>query len=233
MCGRFALTSPKAAVEALTGALSAADFMPRYNISPSQMVKAVAEVAERRTISDYRFGLTPGFAVESGSPQLIINARAETAAQRPSFSSSLQRRRCLVPADAWYEWKALGRFKQPYMIRRHDRNLMTFAGLWETSIQPDGSEIRALTIMTIASGKDVEDIHERMPAVLAPEYRAAWLDTRVDGASLAMRCLDPAAAGTYETIAIGSLINRPANDGPEVQLPAPDRPQEPSQPRLI
>lgn len=234
MCGRFALTSPRAAVEALTGAVSAADFPPRYNISPSQMVKAVAEEDGGRKISDFRFGLTPGFATEAGSPQLIINARAETAAQRPTFRSALQLRRCLVPADAWYEWKTLGRFKQPYLIRRADRALVTFAGLWETATLADGREIRALAIVTVGAGEDLAAVHERMPAVVAPEHRDAWLDVRVDGASLAMRCLDPAPGGTFETVAIGALINRPSNDGPEVQLPAPERgSDEPAQPRLI
>lgn len=234
MCGRYALTSPRASVESLTDAVSAADFPPRYNISPSQMVKAVAEANGRREISDYRFGLTPGFANEAGAPQLVINARAETAAQRPAFSSSLQQRRCLVPADAWYEWRTIGRFKQPYMIRRADRELVTFAGLWETAVLPDGEEIRSLVIITTAAGEDVAGIHDRMPAVVAPEHRGAWLDVRVDGASLAMRCLDPAPAGTFETTAIGALINRPSNDGPEVQQPAPERgSDEPAQPRLI
>lgn len=234
MCGRFALTSPRAAVEALTGAVSDTDFPPRYNISPSQMVKAIAEEGAGRTLSDYRFGLTPGFSAESGAPQFIINARAETAAQRPAFRSSLQSRRCLVPADAWYEWKTLGRFKQPYLIRRVDRALVTFAGLWEIATLSDGREIRALAIVTVGAGEDVASVHERMPAVVAPEHRDAWLDTRVDGASLAMRCLDPEPAGAFETIAIGALVNRPSNDGPEVQLPAPERgSEEPAQPRLI
>ncbi|MFC3691818.1 SOS response-associated peptidase [Chenggangzhangella methanolivorans] len=234
MCGRFALTSPRAAVEALTGAVSAAEFEPRYNISPSQMVKAVAEDGDKRLISDYRFGLSPGFATEGGAPQLVVNARAETAAQRPAFRSALHGRRCLVPADAWYEWKTLGRFKQPYLIRRADRALVTFAALWDVATLADGQKVRALAIVTTAAGADVSGIHDRMPAVVAPEHRDAWLDARVDGASLALRCLEPASAGTFETIAIGALINRPSNDGPEVQQPAPERGEgDPAQPRLI
>ncbi|PZQ15888.1 MAG: DUF159 family protein [Ancylobacter novellus] len=234
MCGRFAQTSPREAVEALTGAIAAADFPPRYNISPTQLAKAAAADGDHRTISDYRFGLTPGFARDNGAPQLVVNARTETAAQRPMFRAALQSRRCLVPADAWYEWKTLGRFKQPYLIRRTDRAPVTFAGLWERIVGPDGTERRAFTIMTVEAGADVAGIHDRMPAVVAPEHRDAWLDMRVDGASLALRCLGPARAGVFEAVAVGALVNRPSNDGPEVQMPAPERGvAEPVQPRLI
>lgn len=235
MCGRYALTSSREDLAALLGAVAAHEFGPRYNISPSQSAPAVAAEKGRRLLAPYRFGFTPAFAAEERSAPLVINARAETAGQRPAFRSALQHRRCLVPADAWYEWKSIGRFKQPYLIRRVDRAPVMFAALWESWAKPDGSTARAFVLMTVAAGADLAPIHERMPAVLAEDHWDAWLDTRVDGFSLAMRCLDPEPAGAFETIPVGALINQPSNDGPGVQEPAPERvaTEEPTQPRLI
>lgn len=234
MCGRYALTSSREALAALMRAVSATDFAPRYNISPGQTVQAVSIENGRRLILGHRWGLAPTFATEGKSAPLIINARAETAGQRPTFRSALQNRRCLVPADAWYEWKAIGRFKQPYLIRRADRGPIMFAGLWESAATTDRPNARALAIMTVAAGEDAAPIHDRMPAVVAPDYWDAWLDVRVDGVSLAMRCLEPAPAGTYETVPISALVNQAGHDGPEVQEPAPEPSHvEAGQPRLI
>jgi putative SOS response-associated peptidase YedK len=233
MCGRYALTTSREALAALMRAVAATEFPPRYNISPGQTVQAVAVENGRRLLLSYRWGLTPSFATNEKSSPLVFNARAETASQRPAFRSALQARRCLVPADAWYEWQALGRFKQPYLIRRTDRSPMMFAGLWESTPAGDRAA-RSLAILTVSANEDVSAIHDRMPAVLAPEYWDAWLDVRVDGGSLAMRCLEPAREGAYETSPIGALINQTGNDVPEVQEPAPGRGEtETGQPRLI
>ncbi|RXF74422.1 SOS response-associated peptidase [Hansschlegelia zhihuaiae] len=234
MCGRYALTTSREALAALMRAVAATEFPPRYNISPGQTVQAVAVENGRRLLTPYRWGLIPSFATADKPSPLVFNARTETASQRPAFRSALQSRRCLVPADAWYEWQAIGRFKQPYLIRRVDRSPMMFAGLWERVPGADRAAGRALAILTVAASDDVSAIHDRMPAVLAPEYWDAWLDVRVDGGSLAMRCLEPAREGAYETSPIGALINQTGNDGPEVQEPAPSRGEaEAGQPRLI
>lgn len=233
MCGRYALTTPRERLATLLSAVAASDFAPRYNISPGQTVQAVASENGRRLVQPYRWGFSSPVAQAGRAAPLLFNARAETAAQKPTFRPSLQRRRCIAPADGWYEWKAIGRFKQPYLVRRIDREPAMFAALWESWEGPDGARGRALAILTVAAGDDTAGIHDRMPAVLSPDHWDAWLDVRVDGTSLALRCLAPAPAGTFETIAIGARVNQSANDGPEVQEPAPEPPEEGAQPRLI
>lgn len=234
MCGRYALTVPRERLATLLGAVAASEFDPRYNISPGQTVQAVASENGRRLLQPYRWGFSTPYATEDRSAPLLFNARAETAAQKPAFRTALQMRRCVAPADAWYEWRTIGRFKQPYLVRRVDREPVMFASLWESWEEPDGARRRALTILTVAAGEDVAHIHDRMPAVLTPDHIDAWLDMRVEGTSLALRCLKPAPAGMFEAIAIGARINQLGNDGPEVQEPAPERPvEEGAQPRLV
>lgn len=234
MCERYALTSSREALAALLGAVAATDFPPRYNISPGHTVQAAFAEHARRLLAPVRFGFAPIQTGEDRHAPLAFNVRAETAAQRPAFRPALQATRCLVPADAWYAWRAIGRFRQPYMARRVDRATMMFAGLWQNYGRPDGSTARAVAILTTAAGEDTAHIHDRMPAVLTPDHWEAWLDPRVDGASLAMRCLAPAPPGTFETLAIAALINQIGNDGPEVQERAPERTtHEPSQPRPV
>ncbi len=237
MCGRYAQTSSKEALAALLGALPTIDLAPRYNIAPAQTAPVIVDEEGQRLITAQRWGLAPAFAAEGRSAPLLFNARAETLAQKPTFRSALQRRRCLVPADCWYEWRTIGRFKQPFMVRRPDRAPFMFAGIWEICRGVDGRPSRCFAIVTVAASRDLAEIHERAPAVLGREHWDAWLDPRVDGRSLALRCLGGQPAGTFETVAIGARVNQAANDGPEVQEPAPERPSPPAelsaQPRLI
>ncbi|HEY0290823.1 MAG TPA: SOS response-associated peptidase [Hansschlegelia sp.] len=235
MCGRYAQTSSIEALAALLGATPIADIRPRYNISPSQSAPIVLTEGGERRIALHRWGLVPAFATDESSHPLLFNARGETAAQKPAFRTALQKRRCLVPADGWYEWRTIGRFKQPYLVRRVDRTPFMFAGLWESWRRPDGSDLRSFTVLTVAASADLAAIHERMPAVLPSEHWDAWLDMRVDGGSLAMRCLGGEPQGVFETIAVGARVNQASNDGPEVQEPASeqDQPVELTQPRLI
>jgi putative SOS response-associated peptidase YedK len=237
MCGRYAQTTSQAALSALLGASATADFTPRYNISPTQTAPVVLSEGGERRLDLFRWGMVPSFAADEKALPLMFNARAETLAQKPSFRAALQRRRCLAPADGWYEWKALGRFKQPYLIRRVDRAPFMFAALWDVWRRPDGSTMRSFTIVTVSANPELAPIHDRMPAVLPPEAWEAWLDTRVDGRSLALRGLHPTPIGAFVATPVSARINQAANDGPEVQEPAPDLPtsqrDEPVQPRLI
>lgn len=219
MCGRYALTSSWEAVAALAGAVAADPYAPRYNISPGQTVHAVAAADGRRTMGRFRWGLASGHG-EDGHGALAYNARVESAAQRPPFAGALQVRRCLVPADAWYAWKTIGRFKQPYMIRRADRAPIFFAALWDHWLE-DGGDDRALAILTRPAGADLADVVDRTPVVVGPEFWDAWLDPRVDGASLVLRRLKPTPEGALEAIPIGARINQIDVEGPELQQPAP------------
>lgn len=235
MCGRYAQTTSRGSLEALLRASADADFPARYNIAPTQMIPVALVEDGVRRISLHRWGLVPEFAPDVASGPLMFNARAETLAQKPAFRSALQRRRCLVPADGWYEWRAVGRFKQPYLIRRPDRAPVMFAGLWESWTRPNGEALRSVAIVTVTASPDLAVVHDRMPAVLTPEAWEAWLDTRVDGRSLALRGLHPAPVGTFETVTVGARVNQATNDGPEVQEPAPAiaEPVADAQPRLI
>lgn len=235
MCGRYAQTSSRAALATLLGAIAPDDFRPRFNISPTQVVPvAMMENGTRRIVMQ-RWGLVPANAADEKSAPLLFNARGETVAQKPTFRSALQKRRCLVPADAWYEWRTIGRFKQPYMIRRTDGDPFMFAGIWEAWRRPDGSTLRSFAIVTVAAKGALAEIHERMPAVMAREHWDAWLDTRVDGSSLALRCLEEEPVESFEAVAIAARVNQAGNDGPEVQELASEQepPAEPAQPRLI
>jgi putative SOS response-associated peptidase YedK len=235
MCGRYAQTSSRAALASLLGAIAPDDFRPRFNISPTQMVPVALMENGSRRIGMQRWGLVPANAADEKSVPLLFNARGETVAQKPAFRTALQKRRCLVPADAWYEWRTIGRFKQPYMVRRTDGEPFMFAGLWEAWRRPDGSTLRSFAIVTVAAKGALAEIHERMPAVMQREHWDAWLDARVDGSSLALRCLDGEPVESFEAVAIGARVNQAGNDGPEVQEPAPEQepPAEPAQPRLI
>lgn len=236
MCGRYAQTTALKTLELLMDAAAAVEFGPRYNIAPGQDVPVALVEDGARRLALHRWGLIPSFATDERTQPTLYNARAETLAQKPAFRSALQRRRCLVPADGWYEWRSVGRFKQPYLIRRPDRAPFVFAGLWESWTRPDGSHLRSVAIVTVTASVDLAPIHDRMPAVLPREAWEAWLDARVDGRSLALRGLHPAPVGDFEAVAVGARVNQVTNDGPEVQEPAAT-PPEPhhvdAQPRLI
>lgn len=233
MCERYALTSSREALAALIGAVAGDQFSARYNISPGQAVQAVAGEKGRRPMSRYRWGLAPAHG-EEGHGSLVFNARVEGAAQKPLFAGALQARRCLVPANAWYVWKTIGRFKQPYVVRRLDREPVFFAAVWDRWLDRDEKEGRALAIFTRPATPGLAEVDERMPVVVEAEFWDAWLDPRIDGASLLARRLKPARGGVYEASPIGARINQLDADGPELQEPAPaPAPSEAAPPRLI
>ncbi|MCI4680635.1 SOS response-associated peptidase [Rhodoblastus acidophilus] len=223
MCGRFAITSPPEAVRAHFRYVEQPNFPPRYNIAPTQPIPIVtashSEAGDARHFQLARWGFLPGFVKDPKDFPLIINARAETLAQKPSFRAALRRRRCLVPADAWYEWRANGKGpKTPFLLRRRGGGLMGLAGLWETYTDPSGGEIDTVCIITTLANGATVAIHDRMPALLAPQDYGAWLepDERI---APPLNLLRPAAEDAVEFFAISPLVNRVVNDGPEIQAP--------------
>ncbi len=224
MCGRFAITSPPEAVRAFFRYAEHPNFPPRYNIAPTQPIPIVSarheagEVARQFQLA--RWGFLPGFVKDPQKFPLIINARAETLTEKPSFRAALRRRRCLVPADCWYEWRAnMQGPKTPFLLRRPGGGLMAFAGLWETLADPSGGEIDTACIVTTMANGATAAIHDRMPALIEPENFDAWLDpdeTRPPPLNL----LKPAADDAIEFFAIGPGVNRAGNDRPEIQAPA-------------
>jgi putative SOS response-associated peptidase YedK len=224
MCGRFAITSPPEAVRAFFRYAEHPNFPPRYNIAPTQPIPIVyarrQEAGATRHFQPARWGFLPGFVKDVQKFPLIINARAETLAEKPSFRAALRRRRCLVPADGWYEWRPnLKGAKTPFLLRRAGGGLLAFAGLWETFIDPSGAEIDTACIVTTSANGATVAIHDRMPALIEPENFEAWLDpdeTRPPPLNL----LRPASEEAIEFFAISPAVNRASNDGPEIQAPA-------------
>ena len=218
MCSRYSLTSPPADVRAYFGHENEAAFPPRYNIAPSQPVLIVRlDHARRRELVLVRWGLIPSWVKDPGKISSLINARAETAAEKPSFRGSLRHRRCLVPADGFYEWTGRPGGRQPYLLRTAPPGPMALAGLWEHWLGADGSEIETMAILTVPANATVCRIHERMPAILAPQDFEAWLDVRSGSSVEVQRLLRPAPDSLLDMLEVSPKLNNPRNEGPEVQ----------------
>jgi putative SOS response-associated peptidase YedK len=225
MCGRYALTSAPEAIRRLFGYPEAPNFPPRFNIAPTQPIPIVVGGRDARRFMLARWGFLPGFAKDPRDFPLIINARSETVLEKASFRNAMKRRRCLVPADAYYEWLKLGGagrrvVKKPYLFRRADGAPMGFAGLWETYSGADGAEIDTACILTTQANAATLAVHDRMPVILEPENFSPWLDCDAVGAAQAAALLKPAPDDALEFFEIGDAVNKVANDGPQLWEPA-------------
>ena len=225
MCGRFAITLPPEAVRAFFDYVEQPNFPPRYNIAPTQPIpivvaRAHTQGAERHFLLA-RWGLLPGFVKNPKEFPLIINARAEGIEQKPSFRAAIKRRRCLVIADGFYEWRRVAEKgpKQPYLIRRVNGEPMGFAGLFETWSDPTGGEIDTACIVTTKANHLMSSVHDRMPVILPREAFPLWLDSDRVEAATATALLRPAPEDALELIPIGTGVNRVANDDPSLQAP--------------
>ncbi len=219
MCSRYALTSPPEAVRSTFGHVNEMAYPPRYNIAPSQPVAIVRlDHGRRREMALVRWGLIPSWIKDPGKVSMMINARAETAGQKPSFRGSLRHRRCLVPADAFYEWSGPAGSKRPHMFRLAKGGPMALAGLWEHWLGADGSEIETMAILTVPANPSVRRIHDRMPAILAPEQLEAWLDVSSGRATEAEAIIAAGLADDFlEIVEVSRALNNARNDTPEVQ----------------
>ena len=205
MCGRYALHAHPDVVVLQFGLRSIPQFTPRYNIAPTTEVLVVRDPAESRQATRVRWGLVPRWAKDSSIGARLNNARAESIAQKPAFRDAYRRRRCLVPASGFYEWKAEAGRKQPYYIYPASGELFAFAGLWESWSGPGGA-LETCVIVTTDGNATMQQIHDRMPVIIGPEDYALWLDCRPgsDPAALLRPC-DP------ETIAV-RRVSRAVND---------------------
>lgn len=195
MCGRYALTLPPEAVRLYFRYEDQPNFPPRGDIRPTQPVAIVRLEESRRRFGLARWGFIPGFVKNEKEFPLIINARAEGVFEKPSFRNAIKRRRCLIPADGFYEWRRLdekGKNKQPYLIRRPNGGPIGLAGLWECWHSPDGSEIDTVAIITTSANALLAPIHDRMPVIVAPADFAAWLapETPANDVAALLRPLD-------------------------------------------
>ena len=213
MCGRYALTSPPAVIAERFHLLWTPEVEPHYNIAPSQAIPVVRETGQGREIALVKWGLVPWWAEDAHIGAKLINARAETLADKPAFRDAYRRRHCLVPADAFYEWKRVEGRKQPYCIRLRDQGLFGMAGLWERWKAPDGQLLESCTIVTVAANSLVAPLHDRMPLILAPEDYDAWLTAEAG-------TLPPAVpAEAMVAYPVRPLVSNAKNDVPACLVP--------------
>jgi putative SOS response-associated peptidase YedK len=214
MCSRYSLTSPAEAVRAYFGYRNSAEFPPRYNIAPTQPVGIVRlnQRAEREFVL-VRWGLLPPWVKD-------LNARSETAAEKPSFRGAMRHRRCLVPADGFYEWTGKPGAKRPHFIRPKGGGVMGFAGLWEHWLGADGCELETMAILTTQANATMSAIHDRMPVILQPSQFEMWVDCRDGSAAGIEDFLRPAADDLLEIIEVNPKVNNSRNEGPDLQVPA-------------
>jgi putative SOS response-associated peptidase YedK len=215
MCGRYSLTTPAEALVALFDAGPLEGFAPRYNIAPTQLVPAVRmNEGGGRGWAWLRWGLIPSWAKDPAIGNRMINARAETVADKPAFRAALRRRRCLLPADGFYEWQKRDGAKQPYHIALAERAPFAFAGLWERWQGGDGDAVESCTVLTTAANRRLAPIHPRMPVILAPEHYDIWLDTGAGDPGLVVPLLAPYDEDALAARAVARRVNDPRNDDP-------------------
>jgi putative SOS response-associated peptidase YedK len=216
MCGRYTITATPEVLRALFGYTEQPNFPPRYNIAPTQPIPIVRLVDGKRNFALVRWGLLPSWVKDPKKFTLLINARGESAAEKPAFRAAMKRRRCLIPADGFYEWQASGARKQPYYIHKKSGEPFAFAGLWETWTGPNGEELETAAIVTTAANKTLAPIHDRMPVILAPDAFDLWLDAANVDPMTASALIHPAPENWLEAYPISTDVNRVANDNPKL-----------------
>ena len=224
MPGRYAIISPPKVIRDFFRYEEEPDFPPRYNIAPTQPVPVVrlGDASGNGSLRHFvlmRWGFIPAFVRDPRGSAPIINARAETAPEKPSFRAAVMRRRCLFIADAFYQWQEGRKPRRAFMVRRPDGLPFGMAGIWECWASPDGSEIDTACILTTSANGTLSAVSERMPIILEPDAHDAWLDCLHVGAADAMRLARAAPDETLALVEIGEAVNRVANDGPFVQEP--------------
>lgn len=219
MCGRYAIKTIPEVMQAAFGYEDRPNFPPRYNIAPTQPVPVVTIDQGRRRFVLMRWGFIPGWVKDPKDFPLVFNIRTEGAREKPSFRAAFLRRRALMPADAFYEWKTEGKAKTPFMARKPDGGIFAFPALWETWTSPDGSEVDTVALITGPSAPPLSAIHHRTPVVLDPANWNEWLDPATP-TERAEALLSPPLQVAMELVQVSPALNRVSNDGPEVQAPA-------------
>jgi putative SOS response-associated peptidase YedK len=218
MCGRYAITSPlEALIKAFAVKGARPNLQPRYNAAPSQDLPVVRAGREGREITLMHWGLVPSWSKGPDSRYSMINARAETVASKPAYRGPFRRRRCLIPANGFYEWKKTADGKQPYFIALATGEAFAFAGLWDHWTGAQGDEITSFAIIVTAANDCVRPIHDRMPVILGPDDHEAWLGERgaPSRTKLAIM-LRPYPAELMRAYPVSRDVNSPANDSPEL-----------------
>lgn len=212
MCGRYTIISAPEAIRALFMYPEQPNFPPRYNVAPTQPIPIVRLHEGRRQFALVRWGLLPSWVKDPRKFTLLINARGESVVDKPAFRAAMKRRRCLVPADGFYEWKAVGGRKQPYFVRLNTGGPMALAGLWECWTGPDGEELETAAIVTTNANRKLGEIHGRMPVIVPPEAFDLWLNCKMVDAPTAAALIRPAPEDLLEAHPVSPAVNRTAND---------------------
>jgi putative SOS response-associated peptidase YedK len=229
MCGRF-LLEPRApqAISAFFGLAdeaAAEAWQPRWNLAPTQDAPVVRRAAgggtaDVRSLARLRWGLIPAWTKDAAIGSRLINARAETVREKPSFRAAFRARRCIVPATGWYEWQAVGARKQPWLLRCAGAEFTPFAALWESWRDPAGGPtLETFAILTTAAAPALADIHDRMPVVLDQAECPRWLDTPADRADELEDLMHAPAAAAWERIPVSTRVNNPRHDAPDCAAP--------------
>jgi putative SOS response-associated peptidase YedK len=219
MCGRFVITSPPEALRQLFGYSEQPNMPPQHNVAPTQPVPVVIFENGARHFRLMRWGLIPAWVKDPRKFALLINARAETVLEKPAFKNAIKRRRCLIPADGYYEWQVSDNRKRPHFIHRRDGAPIGLAALAETWIGPNGEELDTVAIVTAPASADLAVLHHRVPVTIAPADFGSWLDCRASDAEAAMALLTAPAEGEFVWHEISTRVNRVANDDAQLLLP--------------
>lgn len=220
MCGRYTLTVDASVLAELFELEPLTELQPRYNIAPTQTVPIVRlDRHQNREWSMVRWGLIPSWAKEAKISGRLINARAETVAEKPSFRAAFQSRRCLVPADGFFEWTKAPGGKQPYHIRLTHRGPFAFAGLWERWARDDAEPVESCTILTTEANGIMAPLHHRMPVILPVQRYSDWLEGDPRNPAMAETLLIPHSNDGMEVVPVSTVVNSVANDDPRCLEP--------------
>ena len=221
MCGRFRLGKGREALKEYFGAEMEVEWSPRYNIAPTQPIPTVRQNATKpvREICLMRWGLIPSWAEDATIGYKTINARSETATTRPAFRDALISRRCLVPADGFYEWKKEAKGKQPFCFALRDESIFAFAGIWDRWKGSDGKAIETCSILTTTPNELAAQVHDRMPVILAPDDYDLWLDPGIKDTKEISDMMKPYGAALMKAYAVSTRVNAVKNDDPQCAEP--------------
>jgi putative SOS response-associated peptidase YedK len=212
MCGRYAITTAPEAMRRLFGYREQPNFPARYNVAPTQPIPIVRLESGKRRFALVRWGLLPAWVKDPKAFTLVINGRADSVLDKPAFRYAMRRRRCLIPADGFYEWKGEGAAKRPYFVKLKSGEPFAFAGLWECWTGPNGEEMETAALLTTEANRALAEIHHRMPVMLLPDAFASWLDcVNVDG-EMAAAMLTALPDEAVEAHPVSHAVNKVVND---------------------
>lgn len=216
MCGRFTLRTPKERVKREFQLREEPVVEARFNIAPTQSILAVRQIDDEREATSLKWGLIPSWAKDDSMGARLINARSETVAEKPAFREAFKRRRCIIPADGFYEWRREGKGKQPFFFSMRDGRLFGFAGLWDSWRDEEGKVIESCTILTTEANEVLRPVHDRMPVILHPETYARWLDEDARAVESLKELLGPYPASQMTAHPVSAQVNSPRSQGEDL-----------------